>query len=93
MSQTATHSSDQNEHEHDLEREILRRTWGRVRHLRVRVTEGQVHIRGFCSSYYDKQLALQAILERDVSLGVVLDIDVVERSPRQFQDEAVFSAS
>jgi hypothetical protein len=46
-----------------IERQIAERTWGRVHRLQVEVTEGRVSVRGYTSRYYDKQLAIQAVLE------------------------------
>ena len=44
-----------------LEQQILKRTWGRVRHLRVDRLDGRVVIYGSAPSYYVKQLILEAI--------------------------------
>ena len=67
--------------EQKVEDEINRRTSRRVRQLGVRVTGDRVHIRGFCPTYYDKQLALHAVLDNFASMAVELDIDVVARVP------------
>lgn len=46
-----------------LEKKIQQKTWGRIHSLRVDASEDQVNIRARTSSYYLKQLAIQAILE------------------------------
>jgi hypothetical protein len=48
--------------EQRLEREIALRTFGRVHGLRVDVGEDRVTVHGFTSSYYAKQLAIQAVM-------------------------------
>jgi hypothetical protein len=63
-----------------LERRIAERTGGRVRQLQVDVTDDRVHVQGHTSTYYFKQLAIQAILElRGVTepRQVVVDIEVI----------------
>jgi len=49
--------------EQHLERAIAQRTMGRIRQLRVEVFPDRMAVHGYTSSYYVKQLALQAILE------------------------------
>jgi hypothetical protein len=49
--------------EQTISQEIMRRTGGRIQMLKVEVTENDVVIRGFVSSYYLKQLALQGALD------------------------------
>jgi len=46
-----------------LEKKIQQKTWGRIHSLRVDASDDQVNIRARTSSYYLKQLAIQAILE------------------------------
>jgi hypothetical protein len=46
-----------------IERHIIERTWGRVHRLAVEVAGGCVRVHGRTSSYYVKQLAIQACLE------------------------------
>jgi len=46
-----------------IERQIVQRTWGRVRALEVEVTDNRVIIRGRAPSYYLEQLALQGVLD------------------------------
>lgn len=84
--------STSDELEQRVEHEINRRTGRRVRHLGVRVTGNQIHVRGFCPSYYDKQLALHAILERFASMAVVLDIDVIASVTVVPQEDAMYAA-
>jgi hypothetical protein len=50
-----------------LEQQIVRRTWGRVRHLRVERVDGRIVVHGSAPSYYVKQLVLEAI--RDLHSG------------------------
>ena len=72
--------------ERALEREIVQRTWGRIRQLRVELTEGRLSVRGYTSSYYAKQLALAAVREVYSSDPVDLDIQVISGSqPRLVQ--------
>jgi hypothetical protein len=62
-----------------LERRIAQRTFGRVQHLEVHVAPGRVTVRGYASCYYDKQLAIQAVLEvlgGDQFPEVALEIEV-----------------
>ena len=61
-----------------IERAIARRTWGRLRHLAIELTEDRVIVRGCAPSYYVKQLAIQACLEATESATPPqLDIDIV----------------
>ena len=46
-----------------LEQQIVQRTWGRVRQLRVERVDGRIVVRGSTPSYYVKQLVLEAIRE------------------------------
>jgi hypothetical protein len=72
--------------EQALEQEIVQRTWGRIRQLRVELTEGRLSVRGYTSSYYAKQLALAAVREVCSSDPVDLDIQVISGSqPRAVQ--------
>jgi hypothetical protein len=66
--------ADGEELERALEREIVRRTWGRIRQVQVQLTKGRVTVRGYTSSYYAKQLALAAVREVYPSDPVDLDI-------------------
>ncbi len=62
-----------------VEREIRQRTWGRVSQLQVELADGRVIIRGCSSSYYAKQLAIQAAMEvigEDDSVQLEVDIEV-----------------
>jgi hypothetical protein len=49
--------------EENIERRIVKRTWGRMHQLRVEVNGNRVIVHGCTSRYYDKQLAIQAALE------------------------------
>jgi len=66
--------------ERTLEREIVQRTWGRIRQLRVELRDGQLVVCGYTSSYYAKQLALAAVREVYSSDPVDLDIQVISGS-------------
>jgi len=44
-----------------LEQQIVKRTWGRVRNLRVEQVDGRIVVHGSTPSYYIKQLVLEAI--------------------------------
>jgi len=46
-----------------IERQVARRTWGRVHRLAVEVSDDRVLVRGWTPSYYVKQLAIQGALE------------------------------
>jgi len=60
-----------------IERLIRQRTWGRVAQLQVQRVDERIIVRGYTSSYYVKQLAIQAALE---ALGGVnsphLEVDI-----------------
>jgi hypothetical protein len=62
--------------EQRLERQILQRTWGRIHQLRVEARPDRAVIHGYTSSYYAKQLAIQAVREVLDSVPVELDIEV-----------------
>lgn len=60
-----------------IERQILQRTWGRVHQLQVEAKDDRMVVHGFTSSYYVRQLAIQAILEVvNPELPVFMDIQV-----------------
>jgi hypothetical protein len=63
-----------------LEREIVQRTQGRIRQLRVELRDGRLEVRGYTSSYYAKQLALAAVRGVYSSDPVDLDIQVISES-------------
>jgi hypothetical protein len=42
---------------------IRSRTWGRIERLEVEATASGIVVRGSAQSYYDKQLAIQALLD------------------------------
>jgi hypothetical protein len=70
--------------EQTLERHIAQRTWGRLRALRVEVTENRVIVRGSTQWYYVKQLAIQAVLEAlgpASRLPFEVDIEVATNGP------------
>lgn len=64
-----------------LERQVRRRTGGRIRQLSVSVSPGRIVVRGISHTFYSKQLALHAVLEvlgQDADEEVDLQIDVVD---------------
>src|SRR5262249_33045466 len=67
-----------------VERQIVRRTWGRVHRLTIEVRNGRVIVRGLTPSYYVKQLAIQGCLEAlgpADPAGLEVDIEVGCESP------------
>jgi hypothetical protein len=67
--------------ERAIQRQIARRTWGRMQALDVEVTDSLVVVRGRAPSCYFKQLALQGVLDLIESTGpkrIELNIHVVE---------------
>ena len=68
----------------NVEQKIVQRTWGRIHRLQVEVTEGRLVVHGCTSSYYAKQLALEAALQllgsTDATI-VELDIQVGTAGP------------
>ena len=66
--------------ERALEREIVQRTWGRIRQLRVELRDGRLVVCGHTASYYAKQLALAAVREMYSSDPLDLDIRVISGS-------------
>ena len=65
-----------------LERRILQRTWGRIHQLQVERQGEQVTVRGYCPSYYIKQLALLAVQEMGDTNPVRFEIQVGTGAPR-----------
>jgi hypothetical protein len=60
-----------------LEREIVQRTLGRVRSLQVERKDNRIIIRGFTSSYFIKQMTIQAALDvLGDAIGRKLELDV-----------------
>jgi hypothetical protein len=60
-----------------VEREIVQRTWGRIHQLHVEVFDDRLHVHGYTPSYYVKQLAIQAVLEKQESFGSPpVDVDI-----------------
>jgi hypothetical protein len=59
-----------------LERRILQRTWGRIHQLQVERQADEVIVRGYCPSYYIKQLALLAVQEMGEAFSVRFEIQV-----------------
>lgn len=74
-----------------IERQIVQRTWGRIHRLEVEVADDRVVIHGLTSSYYSKQLALEAALDAIGANGaakVELDIEVNANPPRSLTAHA-----
>lgn len=68
-----------------IERRIHKKTWGRIDQLQVADTGNGIIVRGLASSFYDKQLAIQAVLEwfgGKSTTDLSLDIAVRERRHR-----------
>jgi hypothetical protein len=68
-----------------IERRIHKRTWGRIDQLQVADTGNGIVVRGLASSFYDKQLAIQAVLEwlgGQSTTDFSLDIAVREKRRR-----------
>lgn len=68
-----------------IERRIHKKTWGRIDQLQVADTGNGIIVRGLASSFYDKQLAIQAVLEwfdGKSTADFSLDIAVRERRHR-----------
>lgn len=59
-----------------VEQEVRSRTTGRIRGLRVRVSDGQVVITGQTSTYYAKQLVTHAALETADQLLIMNEVEV-----------------
>jgi hypothetical protein len=59
-----------------IERQIAQRTWGRVHQLRVVVADGRVSVHGYTARYYDKQLAIQAVLETVSSYSASVNVAI-----------------
>lgn len=62
-----------------IERQIDERTWGRVHRLDVQVCDDCVRVQGYTTSYYIKQLTIQAILDvlgqeclREINLDIAV---------------------
>lgn len=69
----------------NLERQIRKRTWGRVSQLQVERATDRIVIHGIATSFYAKQLVLQAALESLDSVPgtpVALDIKVAVQPKR-----------
>jgi hypothetical protein len=66
-----------------VERQIVQRTWGRIHRLAVELADDRVIVHGLTSTYYTKQLALQAALDAIGSSGATeVDLDIeVNSSP------------
>jgi hypothetical protein len=63
--------------EQAVERQVRERTWGRIHRLCVDASGGRLEIRGQTSTYYLRQLALQAVLDVLNSADAVsLDFDI-----------------
>jgi hypothetical protein len=60
-----------------VEREIVQRTWGRVHCLQIEVSGDRLQVHGYTPTYYVKQLAIQAVLEKQESFGSPpVDVDI-----------------
>ena len=59
-----------------VEQLILARTGGRIRDLRVEVTNREIILLGRTSTYYNKQLATHAVLDSVEGVSLTNDIEV-----------------
>jgi len=67
--------------ERAIERQIMRRAWGRIQALEVKVRDHLVVIQGRTTRYFFKQLALQGVLDLIESSGplrIEMNVHVVE---------------
>jgi hypothetical protein len=67
---------------HQVKQWINQRTWGRLRDLGVERKGDRVIVHGHALSYYHKQLALAAAMERVLPERLVIDIDVTPANGR-----------
>ncbi len=65
-----------------LEQWVDERTQGRVRGIRVEITEGRIIVHGRTESYHVKQLVLQAVSEKANAVDVTFKIQVCEHAAR-----------
>jgi hypothetical protein len=68
--------------ERAIERQAMRRAWGRISELEVEVKDRSIFVRGLAPSYFLKQLALQGVLdliEPAVPMQIVSNDLLVER--------------
>jgi hypothetical protein len=78
-----------------IERQIEQRTWGRIHRLHVESSGGRLIVHGCTSSYYSKQLALEAALEVlgwTENTQVELDIEVGGLHPRRTRSHELAAA-
>ena len=76
--------------EEAIERCIQERTSGRIHQLHVETPANRVVVHGYTSSYYVKQLAIQAVLDvlgARETVPVQMDIQVGEPGPRDSQGQ------
>lgn len=59
-----------------IERQVAKRTWGRIKHLCVETIKERVIIHGCTTSYYFVQLAVSAVREVAPSAALELAIEV-----------------
>ena len=73
--------------EERIQREITQSTWGRIRRLRVEVTNTGILVEGLTTSYYVKQLAIKAVMDIVATLpeapSIVVEISLDEPALRQ----------
>jgi hypothetical protein len=72
-----------------IERQVVRRTWGRIQALEVEVTDHRVTVRGRAPSYYVEQLALLGVLDLVDPAGAFrIELKVQVVSPPKSAPEA-----
>jgi hypothetical protein len=86
----ARFAEPQRELEQAIERQIVQRTWGRVKALEVKVTDNQVVVRGRAASYYLEQLTLRGILDVIGSAGAMrIELNIQVNSPPKSAGETL----
>lgn len=76
-------------------RQIQERTWRRVHRLDVEVDDKCIRVRGQTTSYYIKQLTIQAVLDvvgPNISWRIDVDIDVCSRDTYHAASRRVVSS-
>jgi hypothetical protein len=76
-----------------IERQIVQRTWGRVKAVKVEVADNRVIVRGRAPSYYLEQLALRGVLEVIQCTGAMrIELNIQVGSPPKSVREALESS-
>jgi hypothetical protein len=76
--------------ERAIERQVMKRTWGRIQALEVKVSHNLVVVRARAPSYYVEQLALQGVLDVTEPAGTMrIELDIQVGSPPNSAREAL----